>query len=216
MKKNPPTIYTNGPHRRPSFDYSNPFKLYWMRWEIYLHDKKSVFPDWGCVAVRYMERKRTDNAAKYQRRRTKAIQQKKEYRQRPEVKAAHAKRQREKCASDPSWRVRKNLSKRMHEIMAGLQLTKAASVMKFIGCTQDELRRHIERQFKRGMTWQNYGTKWHVDHILPCASFDHTDRKQVAQCWHWTNLRPLFAKENAAKRDKITEPQMALRLDLCA
>lgn len=192
------------------------YRQYWKAWEINAHSRRSVFPDWGCLAERYMENKRRDYSASYSRRRQNELRFKKEYRQRPEVKAAHAKRQREKCKSDPSWRVRKNLSKRMYEIMAGLQISKDSSVMKFIGCTLDELRRHIERQFKRGMTWQNYGTKWHVDHILPCASFDHTDKKQVAICWHWTNLRPLFAKENIAKKDKITIPQMSLKLDLCA
>jgi hypothetical protein len=90
------------------------------------------------------------------------------------------------------------------------------SILDFLGCTQDQLRSHIESQFYRGMNWGNYGTKWHVDHILPCACFDHSDQNQVAACWHWTNLRPLCAKKNAAKKDRITHPQMNLRLQLCA
>lgn len=80
------------------------------------------------------------------------------------------------------------------------------------GCTAKELKDHLERGFKRGMSWANYGTHWHIDHILPVASFDHTDTRQVAQCWHWTNLRPLEAKANLMKGDRITEPQMQLLL----
>jgi len=81
-----------------------------------------------------------------------------------------------------------------------------------IGCTTSQLKTHLESTFKRGMTWDNYGTRWHVDHILPCASFDHTDENQRAQCWHWTNLRALDAKKNMEKSDTITEPQMSLLL----
>lgn len=82
-----------------------------------------------------------------------------------------------------------------------------------IGCTTEQFRAHIESQFKSWMTWDNYGTRWHIDHILPCASFDHTDAAQVRQCWHWTNLRPLCAKKNMQKSDEITEPQMHLLLE---
>lgn len=81
-----------------------------------------------------------------------------------------------------------------------------------IGCTTRQFKTHLESTFKRGMTWDNYGTRWHVDHILPCSSFDHTDEKQRAQCWHWTNLRALDAKKNMDKSDTITEPQMSLLL----
>ena len=85
-------------------------------------------------------------------------------------------------------------------------------VSSLTGCTAMQLRRHLESGFKRGMTWDNYGTHWHVDHILPVASFDHTDLRQIAQCWHWTNLQPLEARANILKGDSITEPQMQLLL----
>jgi hypothetical protein len=86
------------------------------------------------------------------------------------------------------------------------------SVSSLTGCTANQLKRHLESAFKRGMTWDNHGTYWHIDHILPVASFDHSDPKQVAQCWHWTNLRPLEAKANISKGDRITNPQMQLLL----
>jgi hypothetical protein len=88
----------------------------------------------------------------------------------------------------------------------------SGGVSSLTGCTAMQLRRHLESGFKRGMTWDNYGTHWHVDHILPVSSFDHTDPRQVAQCWHWTNLQPLEARANILKGDSITEPQMQLLL----
>ena len=185
------------------------YKQYWMAWEIRGHAKKSAFPDWGCLADRYMENKRRDYKADYGKRRKKEIEYKKEYRQRPEVKSRTAERRREE-RKDPSIRVRHNLSKRLCEIMKGRGLKKS-SILNHVGCSVQDLKSHIESQFKRGMRWDNYGAHWHVDHIIPCAEFDHTDKNQVAICWHWTNLRPLKAQDNISKGDSVTMPQMSLR-----
>lgn len=204
--------YSHGP-KKGQLNRRNPLTEYWVPQEIWMHDKKSVFPDWGEIGLRYMELKRTDYRLAYRRRKKALLKYKKEYRQRTDVKAAHAARQREKCQTDPGFRVRKRLSKRLSELIGGMG---GGSILQYVGCTQDELRCHIESQFKRGMTWENYGTHWHIDHIIPCAAFDHTDRNQVLQCWHWSNLRPLEAKKNIAKRDKITHPQLHLRLERCA
>lgn len=81
------------------------------------------------------------------------------------------------------------------------------------GCTTKQLRDHLESNFKSWMTWGNYGTKWHVDHIMPCASFDHRIESQAKQCWHYTNLRPLCAIQNVSKSSNITHPQLSLLLD---
>lgn len=72
------------------------------------------------------------------------------------------------------------------------------SIRKLIGCTPAHLRAHIESQFKQGMGWHNRQA-WHVDHIKPCALFDMHDPVQLSQCWHWTNLQPLWASDNIAK-----------------
>jgi hypothetical protein len=72
------------------------------------------------------------------------------------------------------------------------------------GYTVEHLATHIERQFIKGMSWGNYGSAWHIDHIIPQASFrfDSADDPEFKACWALTNLRPLWAKVNAAKRDK--------------
>jgi hypothetical protein len=69
-----------------------------------------------------------------------------------------------------------------------------------LGFTVDELMRHLERQFLPGMIWENYG-KWHVDHILPLASFNYSSAKddEFKAAWALTNLRPMWAKENISK-----------------
>lgn len=201
--------YLNGP--KPVVTYMEPFPKHWLMEEIFMHDNRQIFPDWGSLAMRYFENKKRDHKAARQKRKEAANAQKREYRQRPECKARAAERQREKLKC-PKFRTRKNLSKRLWELLTQSGEQKKTSVMKYVGCSKRQLIAHLESKFSKGMTWDNYGTYWHVDHILPCASFDHSDPKQVAQCWHWTNLQPLMAIENVKKGDSITNPQMSLLL----
>ena len=71
-----------------------------------------------------------------------------------------------------------------------------------MGCTTDELVAHLEKQFTPGMTWDNWAYRgWHIDHIRPCASFDLADPEQQRECFHYTNLQPLWAVDNMRKSD---------------
>jgi hypothetical protein len=54
------------------------------------------------------------------------------------------------------------------------------------------------------MTWENHGKfGWHIDHIIPCASFDLTDLEQQKKCFHYTNFQPLWWRENILKSDNL-------------
>ena len=81
---------------------------------------------------------------------------------------------------------------------------KAESSMNLLGCTAEHLKKHLEVQFKDDMSWENYGIKgWHIDHIKPCASYDLSIIEEQKECFHYTNLQPLWWFENLAKSDKI-------------
>jgi hypothetical protein len=80
---------------------------------------------------------------------------------------------------------------------------KSAKTMELLGCSIDMLKEHLEAGFDDKMTWENYGTYWHVDHIRPCASFDLIDPAQQRECFNWTNLQPLEAIENIRKGAKL-------------
>lgn len=125
-----------------------------------------------------------------------------------------ARESQKKMRRDPIKRIAINMRSRFKEIMNSVRVKPTQGKWKLIGCSATQLRLHLESMFTNKMTWDNYGSYWHVDHILPCASFDHSDPRQVAQCWHWTNLRPLEAKRNIIKGATIEEPQ--LNLLLCA
>ena len=125
------------------------------------------------------------------------------------------KKYRRKRMQNPTNRVRHNLSKRLQQIMRSNGRSKdSINTAQALGCSVDFLRRHIESQFTRGMTWENYGSFWQVDHIQPCASFDHSDDEQIKKCWHFSNLQPLRSEENNTKADSIIDCQPELMLGM--
>ena len=76
------------------------------------------------------------------------------------------------------------------------------STAKLIGCDRHTLRRHISRQFQPGMTFENYGPVWHLDHISPCKLYNLFDLQDRLACFHYTNLQPMFSRENKRKSAK--------------
>jgi Uri superfamily endonuclease len=72
----------------------------------------------------------------------------------------------------------------------------------YLGCSMDALRDHFESLFTEGMGWHNRD-QWHIDHILPVSIFDHTKEDEIAKCWHYSNLRPLWAYLNLKKHAKL-------------
>lgn len=80
---------------------------------------------------------------------------------------------------------------------------KSHKTMALIGCDILFLKKYIKSKFTKGMSWDNYGRfGWHIDHIRPCSSFDLTDPEQQKQCFHYSNLQPLWAEDNLSKSDK--------------
>ena len=107
---------------------------------------------------------------------------------------------RERRRNDPFRRLRDAIRGSIRAYL-GSKKTRRGSTFEIVGCTPDFLRVHLERQFKDGMTWENYGSHWHVDHRIPLASGNSAD--EIKGLSHWTNLQPLEALENIIKSDKI-------------
>lgn len=100
---------------------------------------------------------------------------------------------------DPNYKLRIQLRNRINTAIARAAVFKSGRSAELLGCTIAHARAHLEAQFKPGMTWENYGPEWHVDHIRPCASFDLSDPAQQRACFHYTNLQPMWAAENLSK-----------------
>jgi hypothetical protein len=72
-----------------------------------------------------------------------------------------------------------------------------------VGCSVKFLKNWLEWQFDSNMNWENIGSYWHIDHVTPCTSFDLSIEEEQLKCFNWTNTRPLEAKKNMSKHNKI-------------
>lgn len=78
---------------------------------------------------------------------------------------------------------------------------KIGSAINQLGCTVTELVQYLEEKFQSGMSWENYG-KWHIDHIKPLSSFNLADKDEFNKACNYSNLQPLWAKDNQRKSNK--------------
>lgn len=105
-------------------------------------------------------------------------------------------------ATEPEYRLKKLL--RRHSTRIKNPNRKRGTSVAYLGCTIAEARAYIERKWLPGMTWENHSIHgWHIDHIVPLVSFDFTDDEQVKIALHYTNLQPLWAKDNLRKGEAI-------------
>jgi len=117
----------------------------------------------------------------------------------PENREHKRKYQNQKRKDDIQYRLSGNLRSRLYMAIKNGQ--KAGSAIDDLGCSIEYLKKHLEKQFQPGMTWDNYG-EWHIDHIRPLCSFDLTDRYYFIEAVHWTNLQPLWAIDNLKKGER--------------
>lgn len=101
--------------------------------------------------------------------------------------------------SDPKLRIICNLRSRLSSIIRG----KSRKTMDLMGCDRNHLLKHLEVQFKKGMTWANYAKRWTIDHHIPISAFDHENKKEMDACWHFSNLKPMWKRDNIRKGKKI-------------
>jgi len=97
-------------------------------------------------------------------------------------------------------RILRVLRRRLNNVFrAGRAFSKTAREL--LGCEVPFFREYLEERWSPGMSWKNYGYRgWHIDHIVPCAAFDLNDPEQRAKCFHYSNMQPLWAKDNFEKR----------------
>lgn len=194
--------------------------------------KRRQQPDWHKknrernreARIKYPERYRAYNRKSTLKRKLTGKAQ--EYRSRPEVRMRTNQRQNEKYAQDREIRrkqgrdsyqrrkdkIREQRQTPYNRLVDALRtrvyyaikrkVEPTVHTLELVGCTKEVLFNHIENQFTDGMTWENYGSTWHLDHIKPCAAFDLNLTEQQKKCFNYKNLRPLTARENKSKGAK--------------
>tara|TARA_R100000231_G_scaffold138321_1_gene116422 strand:- start:176 stop:1045 length:870 start_codon:yes stop_codon:yes gene_type:complete len=104
--------------------------------------------------------------------------------------------------SKPHNAIAHSLRCRLHTALKAYKISKCNSATKLLGISIPKFMEYFESKFTNGMSWDNYG-KWHIDHIVPCASFDLTKESEQKKCFHYTNLQPLWAHDNLSKHSKL-------------
>lgn len=110
---------------------------------------------------------------------------------------------RERYKQDINFKLNRNIRARIGMAIKGK--IKTSKSLELLGCSIAKLKEYLSSKFQPGMTWDNHGfgnDKWHIDHIKPCSSFDLSDSGQQKECFHYSNLQPLWQKDNLTKGNK--------------
>jgi hypothetical protein len=99
-----------------------------------------------------------------------------------------------------NYRIKKSLAARLRNV-----LTKKDTTMNYIGCNIQYFREWIEYNFTAEMNWDNYGSFWSIDHIIPVCKFNLSDEDEKFKCWNWSNMMPVTVKYNSSKKNIIME-----------
>ena len=104
------------------------------------------------------------------------------------------------CANEHNtnmnYRIKKSLAARLRTV-----IVKTDSTMNYIGCNIQYLREWFEYNFTSEMNWDNYGSYWSIDHIIPVCKFDLSLEDEKFKCCNWTNLMPVTIKFNSSKKE---------------
>ncbi len=129
----------------------------------------------------------------------------KEYskRMRPKIRERYRGYEKRYHASNPMAKIAKLCRNRIRDGMRKSNVKKWAKSVILLGCSFDFFKKWIEAKWKAGMTWENWGIAWHVDHVLPVKSFDLSTLAGQLQCFRFSNTQPLWKEENFSKGSKL-------------
>jgi hypothetical protein len=144
--------------------------------------------------------------AQYEKHKDKKLAGVQAYRNNPEnkskIRECQNKWRIKRKKENPQYRLECNMRRRCLLALNGKY--KHATTFKLIGCSTEELKEHIESLWTDGMSWENYGVGgWHIDHARPVSSFDLTKEEEQKAAFHYSNLQPLWQKDNLLKGAKI-------------
>lgn len=153
------------------------------------------------------EKIREKHRLHHEKNKEKINEKKKKYRQENKEKVVQKRRLNEnkRRATDPAFKVSKIISNAIYETLKTKGSSKNGRKWeKLLGYTRDDLKIHLESKFTSDMTWENYGSYWHIDHIIPKSWFNYScaEDESFKTCWSLSNLQPLIAKENLRKNNR--------------
>jgi hypothetical protein len=155
---------------------------------------------------KYKERKTEYHKEWSKQNREKLNDYHKEWREKNIDKIRETKRNYEKTKkdTDPIYKLISNFRTAIYIVLKENKLDKYTNYFNMVGYSAEQLKEHLEKQFKEGMNWENYG-EWHIDHIKPISSFvfETCDDEEFKKCWSLENLQPMWGIENIKKGNRI-------------
>lgn len=154
-----------------------------------------------------VEQYRKENVARAQKwyfenKEKKSVYDKKRREENPQrIRDNHNKWKKKQWANKTEYMIKEILSKRVRNALNAVYVKKVARTKNLVGCEISFLKQYIANKFKKRMSWDNYG-EWEIDHIRPCSSYNLKDPEQQLECFNYSNLQPLWKKENRKKSDK--------------
>ncbi len=167
--------------------------------------KDGLRPNCKTCSKQYEENRRLTNPTLTKEKLKKFYENNPEKRQeyRKNYKSRKHEQRKERRNSDVIFNLLNRVRCRIWKYLTINNITKKNRTLDIVGCTPQELKEHLEKQFSEGMTWENR-VEWHIDHIIPLSSAKKEE--ELYKLCHYTNLQPLWAVENMKKGNKIVEP----------
>ena len=136
------------------------------------------------------------------------LEKAKQYREENKLKVKISKRNstNKKLKSDGFFRMKIKMRKYVKRYFN--QTDKSKKTKDIVGCEPSFLREYFEKKFESWMNWDNYGSYWSIDHIIPVCKFNLTNEDEKLKCWNWSNLIPATIKYNSSKKDTIDKIQI--------
>lgn len=109
--------------------------------------------------------------------------------------------------TEPEYKLYKTMKTRINGLIKH-EYHKDKHTIEYLGCSTSFLHEWMKFNFTKGMTMKNHGELWHVDHVIPCATFNLMLLHEQDRCFHWSNLSPELATYNLHKNDNIDPEQV--------
>lgn len=145
----------------------------------------------------YPEKLKVEGQKYYRKNKTKLLEKSKKYRQRPQRQKRMSEIHQHRMKNDILYKLRRVLRSRINKAFA----RKTEKSRDILGCSIEQVRKYLENQFTEKMSWDNHGTYWEIDHIVPLASA--TNHKALRKLCHYSNLQPLESSKNREKGDRL-------------
>ena len=113
------------------------------------------------------------------------------------IQERKTKQEKKRRHTDPAFKLSFIVKNRFKKLYKGIQ---KYDIKNILGCSYNNYVKWIEFNFTGDMSWDNHGKLWHIDHVLFCCLFNHTDEKDIRICFNWKNTRPLLASVNLKRR----------------